>query len=57
MDKKDKKRLEVLKQKIQKLRLQLAGARQQADEPGEEAKILKESQAAEAEIAQIKKDE
>lgn len=35
MDKKAKKRLEIIRKTLQKLRLQLSGARQQDDEPGE----------------------
>ena len=42
MDKKSKKRLEVLNQRLQKLRLQLAGAKKQADEPGEIEKLQQE---------------
>jgi hypothetical protein len=34
VDKKAKKRIDVLHQKLQKLRQQLAGAKQQPDEPG-----------------------
>lgn len=46
MDKKDKKRLEVIHQRLQKLRQQLAGAKKQDDEPGEVKKL-------EAEIASL----
>ena len=35
MDKKAKKRLDVVNKKLQNLRQQLSGARQQDDEPGE----------------------
>ena len=46
MDKRDKKRIDVINQRLQKLRLQLAGAKQQADDPGEAQRI-------ETEIAQL----
>ena len=35
MDKKAKKRIDLLNTRLQKLRLQLAGAKKQMDEPGE----------------------
>lgn len=35
MDKKEKKQLEVLRQRQQKLQMQLAGVRKQADDPSE----------------------
>jgi archaellum component FlaC len=54
MDKKAKKRLEVLHQRIQKLRQQLAGAKQQADEPGEIEKLDAEIKHAEREIEKLK---
>ena len=47
MDKKAKKRIEVLRQRIGKLQLQLSGAKQQNDEPGEVERL-------EAEIAELK---
>jgi predicted nucleic acid-binding Zn-ribbon protein len=54
MDKKAKKRIDLLRQRIQKLRLQLAGAKQQDDEPGEVDRIEKEIAAAESEIDRLK---
>ncbi|MFT5524843.1 MAG: uncharacterized coiled-coil DUF342 family protein [Pirellulaceae bacterium] len=39
MDKKAKKRLEVIRQRLQALQKQLAGAKQQDDEPGEVAEL------------------
>jgi hypothetical protein len=54
VDKKAKKRIEVLRQKIQKLQLQLAGARQQQDEPGEVTKLEAEIAAAQSEIERLK---
>ena len=35
MDKKAKKKIEVLRQRVKKLTLQLSGAKEQNDEPGE----------------------
>ena len=54
MDKKAKKRIDLLRQRIQKLRQQLAGAKQQADEPSEIEKLTDEIAAAEAEIEKLK---
>jgi DNA repair exonuclease SbcCD ATPase subunit len=54
VDKKAKKRIEVLQPKLQKLRQQLAGAKQQPDEPGEVARLEKEIAAAEKELQQLK---
>ncbi len=54
LDKKSKKRLEVLRQRLQKLQLQLAGAKQQEDEPGEVARIEKEIEEVQAEVQKIK---
>ena len=50
MDKKTKKRLEVARQRIQKLKLQLAGAKQQDDEPGEVDRLEKEIAATQQEV-------
>jgi len=47
MDKKTKKKIETINQRIQKRQQQLAGARKQQDEPGEVKKL-------EEEIAQLK---
>lgn len=54
MDKKGKKRIEVLKTRLQKLRLQLAGARKQNDDPAEVAQLERDIAAAEAELERIK---
>jgi uncharacterized small protein (DUF1192 family) len=54
LDKKAKKRIDVLRQKIQKLQLQLAGTRQQEDEPGEVAKLEADIAAAQSEIDKLK---
>ena len=49
MDKKAKKRMEVLRTRTQKLKQQLAGAKQQDDEPGEVERLENEISANEAE--------
>jgi len=54
LDKKSKKRLEVLRKKLERLQLQLAGAKQQEDEPGEVANVEKEIEDTRAEMHQIK---
>lgn len=54
MDKKDKKRLEVLQQKIAKLQHLLAGAKKQPDDPAEVPRLEKELAAAHAELARLK---
>jgi cob(I)alamin adenosyltransferase len=54
MDKKAKKRLEVIRQKLQMLRQQLAGAKKQDDEPGEVARLQQQIEALEAEAEQLK---
>ena len=55
LDKKSKKRLEVLRKKLEKLQAQLVGAKQQEDEVGEAAKLEQEIEAAKAEMAELKK--
>ena len=54
VDKKSKKRLEVLRKKLEKLQAQLAGAKQQEDEPGEVSGIEKEIEETRAEMAELK---
>ena len=54
MDKKDKKRMEVLQQKIAKLQQLVAGAKKQPDDPAEAPRLEKELAAAHAEIATLK---
>lgn len=54
MDKKVKKRLDLLHTRMQKLRLQLAGAKKQMDEPEEVARIERELADATAEIEKLK---
>jgi hypothetical protein len=55
MDKKDKKRMEVLQQKIAKLQQLLAGAKKQPDDPAEVPRLEKELAAAHTELAALKK--
>jgi septum formation topological specificity factor MinE len=54
MDKKAKKRIDVLQQRLQKLRLQLAGARKQMDEPDDVARLEKELAEVLAEVEKLK---
>lgn len=54
MDKKQKKRMEVLHQKIAKLQQQLTGAKRQPDDPAEVPLLERELAAAHAELAALK---
>ncbi len=54
MDKKTKKKIQTLNQRIQKLRGQWAGARQQMDDPGELKGLEDQLAKAEAELAKLK---
>ncbi len=54
LDKKAKKRIEVLRQRIQKMNQQLAGAKQQDDEPGEVERLEQEIADSKAEIEKLK---
>ena len=54
MDKKAKKKIDTLQQRIQRLRQQLAGARKQQDESGEAAVLQRQLADAEAELAKLK---
>ena len=54
MDKKVKKRIDVLQPKLQKLRMQLAGAKQQLDDPDEVRRLEADIAAAEAELKTLK---
>lgn len=55
MDKKDKKRIEVLQQKIAKLQQLLTAAKRQPDDPAEVPRLEKELAAAHAELTALKK--
>lgn len=54
MDKKAKKRLDVINKKLQTLRPRLTGAKQQADDLQEIQELEKEVNALEAEAAKLK---
>ncbi len=54
MDKRTKKRIEALRKRIQRLHLQIAGARQQSDDPAEAAAFEAQLNAAEAELKKLK---
>ena len=56
MDKKAKKRIDLLNTRLQKLRLQLAGAKKQMDEPAEATRLEKEMAEVNAELEKLKKD-
>ncbi len=54
MEKRLKKKIEALNQRIQRLRQQLAGARKQRDESGEAAALERQLVEAEAELQKVK---
>lgn len=54
MDKKIKKRIQVLKDRLQKRRLQLAGALSQPDEPDEVKKVQRDIEKIEKELEHLK---
>ncbi len=54
MNKKTKKKIEVLKKKLETLRRQLAGARKQTDEVGEVERLSAEVAQAEGSLAELK---
>jgi DNA-binding FrmR family transcriptional regulator len=54
MDKKVKKKIDTLNLRLQTLRRQLAGAKQQMDDPQELKHIQDQVAAAEAELARLK---
>ncbi|MGD9723075.1 MAG: hypothetical protein AB7O59_17110 [Pirellulales bacterium] len=54
MDKKAKKKQDVLRHRVQKLQQQLAGARRQMDDPDEVRRLEQEIATAEAELAKLK---
>lgn len=53
MDKKAKKKQDVLRQRLQKLQQQLAGARKQMDDPEEVRRLESEIAAAKAELDKL----
>jgi hypothetical protein len=54
MDKKAKKRVEVLRQKLATLQQQLAGAKKQPDDPAEPARLQAEIDKIHEELAKLK---
>ena len=54
MDKKAKKRIAILRERIQKIHKQLAGARAQDDEPGAIERLNNEIAEIEAQIEKLK---
>jgi DNA-binding FrmR family transcriptional regulator len=54
MDKKAKKKIQAINQRIQKLQQQLAGSRKQMDDPQELRTLQEQLAAAEAELAKLK---
>jgi hypothetical protein len=54
MDKKAKKRAEVVRQKLATLERQLAGAKQQPDDPSEPARLKAEIDKLHEELAKLK---
>jgi len=54
MDKKIKKKIDTLHQRIQNLRQQIAGTKKQLDDPAELKNLENQLAAAEAELAKIK---
>lgn len=54
MDKKAKKRIEVLRKKVSQFQQQLAGAKEQPDDPEEPARIQADIDQAHAEMKKLK---
>jgi hypothetical protein len=54
LDKKAKKRIEVLRDRVTKLQQQLAGARRQPDDPADVPRLEQEIAAAEAEMRKLR---
>lgn len=54
MDKRAKKRIDAVQQRVQRLRQQLSGARKQNDDPQETAALQRQVAEAEAELAKLK---
>jgi chromosome segregation ATPase len=55
MDKKTRKKIDALQQRLQKLRQQLAGAKRQRDDLHETASLEREVADAEAQLARLKR--
>jgi hypothetical protein len=56
MDKKQKKRIQTLRERIQTLQQRLAGAKKQMDDPDEVKNLERQMAAAEAELAKAKEE-
>lgn len=56
VDKKQKKKAQMLHERLQKLRQQLAGAKKQMDDPGEVGALERQIAQAEAELAKLRAD-
>ncbi|MEX2121695.1 MAG: hypothetical protein WD847_19070 [Pirellulales bacterium] len=54
MDKKAKKRIDLLNQRLQKLRMQLAGAKKQMDDPRDITRLEQEIAEVTAELEKLK---
>ncbi|HET6881948.1 MAG TPA: hypothetical protein VFI31_17410 [Pirellulales bacterium] len=54
MDKKAKKRIDLLNQRLQKLRQQLSGARKQMDDPDDVRRLEREVAEVSAELEKLK---
>ena len=54
MDKKQKKRIQTLQQRLQELRLKLSGAKRQMDDPAEVKSLEQQLAATEAELQKCK---
>ena len=54
MDKKAKKRIDLLNQRLQKLRQQLAGARKQMDDPADVTRLEREIDQVSIELEKLK---
>jgi hypothetical protein len=54
MDKKAKKRIDVLQPKLQQLRMQVSGAKKQLDDPDEVKRLEAEIVAVEAELKKLR---
>jgi archaellum component FlaC len=54
MDKKAKHRIDLLNQRLQKLRMQLAGAKKQVDEPDEISRLEREIATVTEEVEKLK---
>ena len=54
MGKKEKKQAEAIRNKLKKLRQQLAGAKQQCDDPDEVTRLQQQVDDAEAELKRLK---